>query len=182
MKKKIHHKVLIVLVAAISISFTGCSGEKVREQGRYYDEETGFSIVFPADWEVRKGDGINASLVEGVSPWEDDEDIFSEYVGVDVEEQEEKVSLEDMFEAMLGVQADEFEYFSEVERGDMKIGGVEAKYLVFDIGMEEGRNRVKSYTLVKGRKGYLISCVAEEGKFDRYLDLFEETAASFRFE
>jgi hypothetical protein len=164
------------------LALMACSCEKSRDPDRHYDESKGFSIKFPKDWEIKRGDGVAAPLVEAVSSWEDDEDLFSEYVSVDVEEFAGDIGLEDMFERTREAQAGEFDHFEIEETGDIKIGSEDAKYMKFIIGMEEGRNRVLSYTLVKGRRGYLIGCVAEEGKFDRYSEIFRETAATFRFE
>lgn len=159
-----------------------CSGETVRIPGRYYHDGMQFSIEFPKEWEIREGDGMELSLVEAVSPWENDEDAFSEYIGVDVEELSEKVKLGELFESMRENQALEFSTFKELDKGDIKIERQDAKYLLFEFDMSEGRIRVMSYTLVKGKRGYLISCVAEASKYDRYKEAFEAAAASFRFE
>ena len=67
-------------------------------------------------------------------------------------------------------------------RGEVKLGVEDARFLIFDIGMEEGRNRVISYTLIKKGKSFLIGCVAEDIKFDDYRERFEESAGTFRFE
>jgi hypothetical protein len=159
-----------------------CSGETVRIPGRYYHDEMKFSIEFPKEWEIKEGDGEESSLVEGVSPWEDDEDAFSEYIGVDVEEFSEKIKLDELFDSMREDQAREFSYFKELDRCDIVIDGQDAKYLLFEFELDEGRNRAKSYTLVRDKRGYLISCVAEASKYDQYAEAFEAAAASFRFE
>jgi hypothetical protein len=159
-----------------------CSGETIRIPGRYYHDELKFSIEMPDDWEIREGDGVESSLVEAVSPWEDDEDAFSEYIGVDVEELPGKIELDELFDSMREEQAREFSYFKELDRGDITIDRQDAKYLFFEFEIPEGRNRAISYTLVKGGKGFLISCVAEASKYDRYADAFETAAVSFRFE
>ncbi len=171
-----------IILAGISLMSIMCSQKAPHETGRYYDPELGYSIKKPEGWTLKKGDGISSSLIEIVSPWESAEDVFSDYVSVDVERFAEKTDLGEFFEEMVGNQAKEFDYFEELERGDTEIGGKKAKYLVFDIGMEEGYNRVKSFLVIKGRNGFLISGVAERSKFDDYLERFEKTALSFRFE
>ncbi len=69
-----------------------------------------------------------------------------------------------------------------IERGDLQIDTKDAKYIIFDIGMDEGYNRVISFTLARDNRGYLISCLAEASKFDEYVSQFEQAANSFRFE
>ncbi len=125
---------------------------------------------------------IILSFIEAVSLWENDEDPFSEYIGIDIAKMPEETTLSELFDSMVEEQAKEFKYFNEIERGDITINGEDARYLIFDIGMEEGRNRVISYTLIKGKKSILISCVAEDTKFEDYRGRFEESAATFRFE
>ena len=173
---------LAAVVVAICLVSIQCSEKKSLEPGRFYSTENKFSIIFPEGWEVRVEDEINASHIEGVSPWEDDEDLFSEYIGIDIQQVEGGATLSEVFDSMVEEQAKEFEYFKEIERGDIKLNGNEARYLIFDIGMEEGRNRVISYTLIKKGKSFLIGCVAEDIKFDDYRERFEESAGTFRFE
>ncbi|MBN2185017.1 MAG: hypothetical protein JW746_06780 [Candidatus Krumholzibacteriota bacterium] len=174
------------LLAAVAAAFCliniQCSGKKSLEPGRFYSTEKKFSIIFPEGWEVRTEDWADGCHIEAVSPWEDDEDLFSEYIGVDVQPVEGGSSLSEVFAGMLDEQAKEFEYFKEIERGDIRLNGNDARYLIFDIGMEEGQNRVISYTLVKKGKSFLIGCVAEDVKFEDYRERFEESAGTFRFE
>lgn len=171
-----------IIMAGLSVMCTMCSGSSPREPGRYYDPDLKYSIKKPEGWTLRKGDGISTSLIEIVSPWESAEDVFSDYVSVDVERFGDKRNLDEFFEEMVGNQAKEFDYFEELRRGDAEIGGRKAKYIVFDIGMKEGNNRVKSYVVIKGRNGFLISCVAERSKYEDCLERFEDTVSSFRFE
>ena len=182
MKSSTRNRAAIILSISMSLLVVMCSGEGYRETGRYYNKDMKFSIKIPEGWEVKEGDGIEVSMVELVSPWENDEDTFSEYIGVDVEHYAEKITLGELFDAMRQEQSQEFPYFEEHERGDVNINGEDAKYILFDIGMEEGYNKVICYALVKGKRGYLISCVAEASRFDEYFEIFQETAGSFRLE
>jgi hypothetical protein len=159
-----------------------CSCGKNREPGRYYNEKKGFSIEFPDKWEIKKGDGVETPLVEAVSPWENEDDPFSEFISVDVEEFSEEIDLGKYAARLRQDQVGEFQYYEEIDRGETTINGVDAKITVYDIGMEEGTNRVLGFVLVKGMRGYLISCVAEDTKFSEYRETFEEAVFSFRFE
>ncbi|MBN2070565.1 MAG: hypothetical protein JW814_03820 [Candidatus Krumholzibacteriota bacterium] len=173
---------LAAAIVSISLFNLLCSGKKPQDPGRYYSPDKEFSIVFPDGWQVKVEDSFGGSFTEAVSPWESDEDIFSEYIGIDIEEMPQKTGLSDLFDSMVEEQAGEFDYFAEIERGDIRINGEEAKFLIFDIAMAEGKNRVISYTMVRGRKSCLISCVAEDLKYDEYKNMFERSAATFRFE
>ena len=168
-------------VVFVCVLLAGCGGSK-KEPDRYYHDTTGFSIQFPDGWMLREGDGVQASLVEGVSPWESEDDQFSEYVAVDVDELTGKVELEEYFNEYCTEQAAEFSNYEEIERGERTIGGKPAMYLLFEFGMEEGFNRALAFMLVKDKRAYLVSCLAEVSKFDDYRDTFEEAVSSFRIE
>ncbi len=174
--------VLAAFTAVLCLVNIQCSNKKDLEPGRFYSAEHEFSIIFPDGWEVRIDDSDGATHIEAVSAWEDDEDPFSDYIGIDIQSAGGVSSLSELFDGMVEEQALEFDYFKEVERGKIKLNGNDAMYLIFDIGMDEGRNRVISYTLIKNGKSYLIGCVAEDIKFDDYRGIFEKSAGTFRFE
>lgn len=178
--KKVAVPIVTILCAVVSMSMYSCG--KDHEPGRYYNEAKGFSIKFPDEWEIKEGDGIEAPLVEAVSPWEDEDDPFSEFISVDVEEFSENVDLERYTDRLRSDHAEEFPFYEEIEEGETTIDGVAAKSIVFDIGMEEGTNRVLGFVLAREKRGYLISCVAEDSKFSDYKEIFEEAIYSFRFE
>jgi hypothetical protein len=178
-------KALVLLLVgslAISALVPGCSPKSEAEPGRYYDRDCQFSIWFPEEWMIREGDGENWPKVEAVSPWEDDYDEFSEYVAVDVEGLLEAADLADYFEETVKMQAVETPSYEEQGRGEAKIGDIDARWVEFGFESEGGMVVVLGYNLVKGTTGYLISCVAEEGKFSSYRSQFEEIVTSFRFE
>jgi hypothetical protein len=173
---------MVLCLVLVSVSQITCSGERPRDPGRYYHEAQNFSIAFPDGWRVVEGDGIDAPLVEAVSPWEDEADPFSEHISISVEDFAKNVDLEKFFETLREQDAREFSYYEEGEIRDARVDGEDAKFSIFDIGMEEGNNRVLSCTIVKGKKGYLISCVAEASKYELYEPVFEAALGSFRFE
>lgn len=172
----------MILTFIFIFVYSACSRHHCTEPGCYHNKEKGFLITFPKEWNIEEGDGETEPIVEAVSPWEDDEDRFSEYVSVDIEELAEKMSLEDYFLQLRKEQSLDFPYFEEHDRGDVAINNRDAKWILFDVGSSEGIVRVLGFVLIKGKRGYLISCVAEGSKYDSYAETFEEIAYSFRLE
>jgi|GEM_PF-2434191 len=160
----------------------GCSGRETRDPERYYDDERGFSVLFPDEWMLKKGDGENDPFIEATSAWENDLDEFSEYVTVDVERLPSKMSLEEYFESSLQEQILNLPNFSEIDRAEARLGEIEARYVLFDVDFPEGRNRILGYAMVNEDRGYLLTFVAEAKKYGQYETVFKEIAESFRFE
>jgi hypothetical protein len=159
-----------------------CCCGKEREPGRYYCEKAGFSIVFPGEWDVTEGDGVTAPIVEAVSPWEDDSDRFSEYVSVDIENLQERLSLEEYFAQVRKANSVDYALYEEHETGDTEIDNRKAKWTRFDVGSSEGVMAALGFVMIKGKRGYLISCVAERSRYASYTETFENIVSSFRLE
>ena len=168
---------LVVLLLAGSYS---CSSKD--EPGWFSAEEAGFAIKFPEDWGVY-ADPMNwVPVVEAESPLEDENDDFSEYVAVDVEELSSKIDTKDYFAQYRNTLAQDNTYYEEIETGEVEIGGEKWMYVVYDKEMPEAFWRILAYVTVEGGKGYVINCAAENSQFDRHKDLMMETAHSFEFE
>jgi hypothetical protein len=172
---------LIIIAVLLSICVIFSCG-KEREPGRYYSEAGKFSIVFPKDWEIVEGDGVSEPLVEAVSPWEDDEDRFSEYVSVDIEDFSEKMSLEEYFEKVREANSADYPDYEEYDTGDKLINNQIAKWTRFDVGSSEGVMAALGFVMIKGKRGYLISCVSDGSKYDIYKMTFDDIVSSFRIE
>jgi hypothetical protein len=172
----------VLLVSALVLGSITCSRERAVDPERYYDRASGFSIKYPESWSIIEGHSEDEPLVEGLSPWEDDYDEFAEHVTVDVELVEAGTSLEAYFHETIEAQAAEIPGFQLTEQARMKIDGEDAIWIVFSLESEGGMITVLAYTMIRGERGYLVSCVAQATKFGSYRPLFEEVARTFRFE
>ncbi len=181
MKRVILPKRLIILavLGCICLIFS-CS--KKREAGRYYSDESGFSIIFPEEWEITEGDGETTPIVEAVSPWEGDSDRFSEYVSVDIDDLSVKMDLEDYFVEVRQANSEDYPNYEEHDIGETEINNQDAMWTRFDVGSPEGVMSALGFVMIKGKRGYLISCVAEDARYDSYRETFENIVHSFRLE
>jgi len=155
----------------------------VPEGARYYNEVAGFSIVFPADWEIEEHPGSAWKVVTASSPAEGPDDPFLENLFVAVDELPPGSDLEDYFQANLGGMNELLDDFRLHETGEAIIDGEAAKWAVVSHSYP-GLKKLKglAYVLVKGHRGYGIFAGAALEKFPTYRSTFEAIAQSFRFE
>jgi hypothetical protein len=166
----------------MAILMAGCVGENVSDEGRYSNSEMSFSIEFHPGWEIIEGDGYEYALVEAVSPWDGEDDMFAEHVSVDVEDLRGDTDLDAYHTETVEAQAEAIPGFYVEEEGRTTIGGVAARYVVFGFESEGYPMTAIGYTLIKDGKGYLIAGLAEAHTFVLYKDVFQQTAASFRID
>jgi hypothetical protein len=173
---------MVVVTCMFCIALAGCSGDSGQEAGRYSSSEHEFSMVFPPGWTVAEGDGDIEPHVEATSPWEDDDDEFSEHIAVDVEPVVPGMTAETYFEKTIDAQSADIPGFNTTASGRTVIDGRDAFWIEFDLEEESGNLTVLGYAMVKGSRGYLVSCVAQARKYVSYEDVFRQAVQTFKFE
>jgi len=168
---------VLAAVIVIGLASTGCAR---REPGRYYNKEKGFSIRFPDQWE--KKEGLMGTAVAALSPQQDPADDFRENVNVVVEDMPKALGLEEYFQANLANMGRLMTDYREVERGELTVYKNDARWLVYSHSMGLVETKVLAYILVRGSRGYVITCSAAPDQFPEYRAQFEEIGRSFRFE
>ncbi len=169
----------IIFSVFLLMFFGGYVSKTLAESSRYYNKEERFSISFPIDWE--KLEGFMGNVVIGRSPLEGPTDRFRENVSVAVDNLSPGVTLEQNFQAGI-TQLTTLTDYKEYERGQATIDNTEARWLVYSNRKGQVTVKVLVYSLVKGNRGYAISCNAAPEAFNRYRGQFEEIAKSFQFE
>ena len=172
--------VLAVCCIVLITGVCSCSGDK-EEPGLFVSGVAGFSIKFPEQWVIYEEVGNWTPVVEGESPLDDEDDGFSEYVAVDVEQLPSKISVDDYFDNYRRKLSAETRNFEQHEVGEVKIDGTKAHYILYDKEMPEAYWRILAYVMVKNGKGYVINCAAENRQFDRNYEALMEIAHTFEF-
>jgi hypothetical protein len=153
MKIRKYSRLLLPVVLGSALVMAGCASDDVAETGRYHNDDMCFSIEFHPGWEVIEGDGYEYALVEAVSPWESDDDEFAEHISVDVEEVSGSADLDQYHAETVEAQAEVIPGFYIEEEGAMTIGGVPARFVVFDFETEGYPMTAIGYTLIKNGRG-----------------------------
>lgn len=162
------------------VSPGGCARRPPPEPGRYHSKEKGFSIRLPKEWERREG--IMGTTVIALSPQEGPADQFRENVNVFVEELPRTISLEEYSTLSLANLRKLMTDFQELGTGEAVIGKATAVRRISSYRMGQFSLKALAYSLVKGRRAYVITCSSEAEQFDTYLGKFEDIAESFRLE
>ena len=159
---------------------TAESAEAARNQvdlERYTNEENGFAIGFPADWNIQEG--VVGTTVTASSPLADGSDTFRESVSVTVLPLDAGTDLEAFFEQNYGGKANLFQDFREVERKRVTIGGADAIAVIYTYSLGGSHAIELMYAAAVGETGYTILCAAVPESFDGFSALFEAIAGSF---
>ena len=149
------------------------------EPGRYYNEEHDFSIKFPEGWEITTEYGGKSILA--TCPDHDESNNFSKVVQVVIQDLPYKPKLDFFFDVLLS------EYRRDIntrvkEKGDVVIDGTKAKWVAIYMFKESYKAQTLMNCMVKGKKGYLVQCVAEPHNFSEHKSIFDMAVQSFRYE
>ncbi|MDX2002201.1 MAG: hypothetical protein SFW35_07205 [Chitinophagales bacterium] len=131
-------------------------------------------ISYPSDW---KANNEANEMVEFfiASPLVDENDLFSENVNLvvapstgtlDTQMKESKDGMEQMLNATVK------------EEGKMKVGGIDARFMVSEFAMSETKLTCYSILLVKNGNLIVITCTAASGDYKAYFPTFKKMVES----
>jgi hypothetical protein len=177
-KRGTYLPVLVFLIVGYLILFNGCTSPK--DPGRYYNKDLGFSIRFPEGWEIEIYDQGNT--ITAICPVESGDDMFDETVSVTEIDFSEKVSLEDFHEQNIDIMGKTVDDFTIQDGGMVTFNNIRAKWIIFTYSNPHENVKVLGYSVLKGNRGYCITCDAEPSRFDDYYEILRSSAESFKFE
>jgi hypothetical protein len=173
-------KVTIFVGAAlvvIGLGLSGCASKKEPEEPGIYHGES-FSIKFPNEWKINERSG--GMWVTGLVPQKTGDNQFQVYVTVNVVEIDTSrgLSLEQFHQGNLDNLSKKLLEFQLHEEGQGRIKDLDTKWFI--ISYKVGRLEVKTlqYMVLKGSRGYVISCGAGVDEFLQYKSTFEDVAQS----
>lgn len=171
-------KIAGLLILGVLGMFTGC---RHKEPGRYYNQEAGFSIVFPSDWKLQEK--FMGTTVLGLRPAVQG-DVFAENVNVVEEALSDEIQTLDVYVARATPFLEKMlTDFKSGPSASAMLSGEEARRLEYTHRMG-GKLPLKvlAYVGIKKRKAYIVTCTAVPEKFNTYLPVFEQIVQSFRYE
>jgi len=176
MKANIPVSALIITFLCAALG-TGCVCKK--DPDRYYDPGKRFSVRFPKDWEI--SEGVKGTVVMAEIPSEDGMRAIRENVNIIVEDLGKDMRVSEYFQRqMFGLK--KLTGAVTVMRGTSDIDGADARWFIYSYRTQSLGFRSLVCVFVKGRQGYVITCLTEEDTFEQYADQFDEILKSFRFE
>ncbi len=169
----INKKILLIFVL---LFLSSCKSQNSK---RYINNKDSFSIEFPANWEVKEN--YFRTTVMALSPLENSSDNFRENVNVVVETIPPGTSLNEYFSSSIKNMR-QLNKFNDEFSGIEKFGKAETKWLYYTHEMDAYKFKVILYQLVKGNKGYSITCTAKAEDFDKFKNQFKNIASTFKME
>jgi len=175
------YRILIIfgLLVAVVVAGNALLKETPPEPGRYYNDEHKFSIKFPEGWEITSEFGGKSIIA--VCPVNEETDNFSKVVQVIIQDLPFRPKLDFFFDALLS------EYRRNMgtsiqETGDVVISDTKAKWATIHMFKEGQKAQTLINCMVKGKKGYMIQCVAEPDNFSEHKNIFDMAVQSFKYE
>ena len=173
-------KIASILVLGLVVSFVLSSGWcAVEESVTYRNQEKGFSIEFPGDWE--QIEGYMGTTILALSPLENAQDRFRENVNVIVNTLPEEISLDEHFQQNLAAIGEALGDYQELGKGSTTIDKTDTRWLAYSHRMEGYQLKALVYIMIKNGREYVITFSANSDDFSRYLNKFETIAHSLRF-
>lgn len=165
------------------IIFAGCTQftkEKNVEYETYSNEY--FSIKYPENWDVKTEE---EGYIDFLSKFESSKDMFEDGVAiaiVDINEVAEEYStLDNINEASKDGQLELYENEEVISKGKKELNGYETFEIVsewYDQDLEMELKRKTVYLIEEGKE-FMIICIFEKGKEDKYELIIEEMINSF---
>ena len=161
----------IFLVAGIL--FSGCL---CRDKNRYYNDEKGFSLIIPGEWNKGTAQGgadliilppVNESLIP-----------FRANLTVVVRDQKEDMTLGEYQTRTLEEIKSVLPGFQLLSSGEEKIAGIKSAMVHFTNTLGTVKVQVVQYTLLRKKKSISITFSAMPEDFTRFREGAEKTARS----
>lgn len=139
-------------------------------------EGSGYKVKVPSNWtRMHPPEGTD---MLAMSPFEGLSDRFRENLNVSVIEMTRDWRLDDFFERSVVTLKETLYDFREEERGSVKLGDVEARYVVFYHRKGRIQARMVTYIAIANDSIYLLSMGSSPEDFERFRKTFETIAST----
>ena len=172
----------IVAASAVlaGLAAGGCaSGPETPKTETYVSQAEGFSLTFPSDWKKSMA-GFFGMNLEIIPPDQTDPNVFRDDIFVRVEPLVDPMPLDDYFAVKVAKGVKNMPEYKELERGPARLGGVEARRLVYSYANGDRLVTSITYFLVSGTRGYMVAANAVSNRFPERRPQFEEIVQTFQ--
>lgn len=142
----------------------------------YSNPAGGFTIFYPQNWEQR----MVGTTVVALSPQESPTDTFRENINVVFENLNAPMSSQQYAMLSFNAMQRQLNGFQLVQQGPAVVGGNQAHFFIYRHVMGQ-QLQVLAYFIVRGNRGYVITCSASPADFARYQAIFNQIANTLRF-
>lgn len=167
---------VLVAAAALLAAAAGCAKKKVHRPGEHYDRANGFGIVPPVGWDVQH-ESLGTTVMF-LSPVDGADDDFQENINVVAATHRSPLKLDAYTAGVLEAMRRDMTALTKLDASRVAINGVQAERVVCTYRMGVLTNQALLYFLVKGSRGYVLTCTAAAETYGRYEPIFEDACRS----
>lgn len=174
-------------IFAFIILFVSCGEKETQGYQTYENDNEGFTISYPENWNYKEGFAKDSKLATGSivvfqNPSEGKRDLFQENVHIFTEPLPDSVKNIDQYfeysQSYLPAQLKDIEF---VEKGKIVIDGVNAKWMIFTYANRLQKVNSIGYIFYRDGHGLVITGTARPEDFMRFRRTFENIATSIKF-
>lgn len=181
-------KLLLLTYVTFLALFANLSSEELKkgvnsskeQSTEFVSKQGGYSIQFPLGWELREG--FMGTDVVALAPVIDLQELFRVNINIIYSKLEVSATRDEYYDLNLKVLNQQLEDFDLESNKDVKLDGVDAKEFIFTHTLGIVNAKVLQYLVLNGDKAYVITFTADPNQFKNYKDVFDQIAASFKFE
>lgn len=151
---------------------------EVKESHHFNEFEKDYKITLPENWQVQRG--FMGLDVFAAAPFENKEVGSRANISVISTEGDQELTLDQYFNLNIENLKSKLSDFKQIESGKAMLSGTEARKLVYSHQMNGLDIKVIQYFILKGKKGYVITCAASADVFPKYADTFERSVRTFQ--
>lgn len=160
----------------IILTSAGCSRPAPEEPGRVHYEEMGCSVVIPDGWSV----STYPATVVVYAPGAEESEVLPASFTITVDVLPEKMQLGKFVEQVMDESRGQYSNFEVTLETDVTLGKRKAKMIEFGYILPTGEVRAVAYALLKGKRGYLLTYLANSEEFAVHRITAEKAIQSFR--
>ena len=147
----------------------------------YENSAHGIKMEYPADWE--RYDGVEqGEIVQIISPFENDDDLYRENFGIFFEGSPTGMDLEEYAGAVTDSYSSSFDDFELLNSSSLTLAGTPAYQFVFTARLDLDTGSIdiqsKQIIILKDARAYLFFYYSESGSYLEYLPLVDDILAS----
>ncbi len=181
-------KLLLIVSIIILIFINSCSKNELKGYKEYTNDEYGFSIFYPTDWNYREGFGRDSKTSTGAivvfqDSLESKGDLFRENTYIFTESLPDSVTNVDEYlkysKSSLPSQMKEFKVLDD---GETIINERKSDWVIFSYVSRLQRVQSLAYLFIVDGKGFVITSTSRPEDFMRFRRTFENIAKSIKFE
>ena len=144
----------------------------------FQSAEKGFSITFPADWEIKPNPPTIVTALRPAAPG----DTFRENVNVVVEALPKPMTPRQYLDAAIALMKKSLPDFAEIDRDKAALQVADAGYVIYTYKMGPMQVKNVAYVIPRGLSCFVITCTATPDTFLEYWGDFEDIALSFKLD